>query len=441
MSRPLPRDATKDASARVEAALERFKRSHPRTIDLGLGRVFRLLRALGDPHRALPPAIHVAGTNGKGSTIAFLRAFFEAAGYRVHAYTSPHLERFNERIRLAGELITDARLAEVLERVEAANDGAPITFFEATTAAAFLAMAETPADIVLLETGLGGRLDATNVLDRPAATAITPVGMDHMAYLGGTLAEIAAEKAGILKPGVAAILAPQPEDATAAIARQAAEVKAPLYAAGAVWHACMIGEALSFESPMRSLRLPLPALAGDHQIVNAGTALAVLDCLTGFHVSEEAIAEGLRSVSWPGRLQPVTTGPLARVLPPGSELWVDAAHNREGGEQLARFLSGRRDLPTDLVVGMYYDKQASEFLGEFRGLARRVFAVEFTGEQPCRPAAEIVAAAAANGIPAEPAAGVTDAIARIGGEPARIVVCGSVALIGRVLAANRESVG
>ncbi|HET8727278.1 MAG TPA: folylpolyglutamate synthase/dihydrofolate synthase family protein [Alphaproteobacteria bacterium] len=420
----------------VDAALARLKQLHPRTIDLGLDRVVRLLDALGAPHRGLPPAIHVAGTNGKGSTLAFLRAFLEEAGHRVHAYTSPHLERFNERIRLAGAPIDDTRLLDVLLRVEQACAGEATTFFEATTAATFLAMAEEPADVVLLETGLGGRLDATNVLDRPAATAITPVGMDHMAYLGDSIERIAAEKAGILKPGIAAVIAPQPAKAAAAIAAQAEAVGAPLYAAGADWCAAAADDAMRYESPARVLHLPRPALPGDHQIVNAGTAIAILDRLTGFAVADEAIARGLRSVEWPGRLQQLTTGRLARMLPTGAELWVDAAHNRQGGEQLARFLSTRRDLPTVLVVGMYYDKQSPEFLANFEGLAERLFALEFTGEQPCQPAERIVAAAADHGIPAEPASGVADAIARLGPAPYRLVVCGSIALIGHVLAEN-----
>lgn len=418
----------------AEAALRRLKGLHPSTIDLGLDRVHRLLSALGDPHRRLPRVVHVAGTNGKGSTIAFLRAFLESAGYRVNAYTSPHLLRFNERIRRAGTPIDDWALAEAISRVEAANEGQPITFFEATTAAAFLAMAETPADVTLLETGLGGRLDATNVLDRPAATILTPIGMDHMAYLGDTLALIAAEKAGILKPGVPAILAPQPPEAERVLLEKAAAIGAPV---DRDWRVEATGEGFRFLSSTRSLNLPLPVLPGDHQLLNAGVALAALAHLPDIDVPEEAIRTGLRTVEWPGRLERVRSGALYDRLPTGSELWFDAAHNPEGGLQLGRFLRTLPRRPTVLVTGMYYDKRVEGFLAPLAPLIDRLIAVEFEGEQPCLPASRLLEAASALGIPATDGGGLEMAFDSLsGGGAARVIVSGSIALVGRALAAN-----
>lgn len=418
----------------AEAALRRLKGLHPSTIDLGLDRVHRLLSALGNPHRRLPRAIHVAGTNGKGSTIAFLRAFLEAAGYRVNAYTSPHLLRFNERIRLAGQPIDDRTLVEAIGQVEAANEGRPITFFEATTAAAFLAMAEMPADVTLLETGLGGRLDATNVLDRPAATIVTPVGMDHMAWLGDRLALIAAEKAGILKPDVPAIIAPQPAEAEKALLEKAAAIGAPV---DRDWRVEATIKGFRFLSPARSLDLPLPALAGEHQLINAGAALAALAHLPEIQVPDEAIRTGLRRVEWPGRLERIGSGALFDRLPAGSELWFDAAHNPEGGLQLSRFLGTLPQRPTILVTGMYYDKRVEGFLVPLAPLVDRLIAVEFEGEQPCLPASRLVEAAAALDIPATDSGTLNDAFAGLSdGAPARVIVSGSIALVGRALAAN-----
>ncbi|MEO3435061.1 folylpolyglutamate synthase/dihydrofolate synthase family protein [Inquilinus sp. CAU 1745] len=418
----------------AEAALRRLKGLHPSTIDLGLDRVHRLLSALGDPHRRLPRAIHVAGTNGKGSTVAFLRAFLEAAGYRVNAYTSPHLIRFNERIRLAGQPIDDRVLVESIGRVEAANEGQPITFFEATTAAAFLAMAESAADVTLLETGLGGRLDATNVLDRPAVTIITPVGMDHMAWLGDSLALIAAEKAGILKPGVPAIIAPQPAEAEKALLEKAAAIGASI---DRDWRVEATIEGFRFLSSARSLDLPPPALAGDHQLNNAGAALAALAHLFDIEVPDEAIRTGLRQVEWPGRLERIGSGALFDRLPAGSELWFDAAHNPEGGLQLGRFLRTLPRRPTVLVTGMYYDKRVEGFLAPLASLVDRMVAVEFEGEQPCLPASRLVEAGATLGIPAVDGGALERAFEDLSDSaPARIIVSGSIALVGRALAAN-----
>src|SRR5579884_169620 len=286
-----------------DRVLARLMRLHPKRIDLSLGRIERLLAALGNPQDRLPPVVHVAGTNGKGSVVAALRACLEADGRRVHAYTSPHLVRFHERIRLAGTLIAEEALVALLEECERANGETPITFFEITTAAALLAFARTPADVVLLEVGLGGRLDATNVVRRPAATAITPISLDHQAFLGDTIAAIAGEKAGILKRGAPAIVAPQPPEAACVIAERAAAVGAPLYRWEREWRAWPANGGMRYEGRHWRLDLPPPSLFGPHQIVNAGTAIACLEHLTALPVSAAAIANGLRHIEWPARLQ------------------------------------------------------------------------------------------------------------------------------------------
>ncbi|MGH7031726.1 MAG: bifunctional folylpolyglutamate synthase/dihydrofolate synthase, partial [Stellaceae bacterium] len=339
-------------TATSDTVLARLTRLHPKLIDLSLGRIEGLLAALGNPHEKLPPVIHVAGTNGKGSAIATMRACLEGGGYRVHAYISPHLVRFHERIRLAGELIDEDRLIELLEECERANGGAPITYFEITTAAAFLAFARTPADIVLLETGLGGRLDATNVIRCPAATAITPVSLDHQAFLGDTITAIAGEKAGILKPGSPAIIGPQPAQAAEVFATRAAELAVPLYRFGAEWRCEPDGGGMRYEGPRWRLDLPLPSLLGAHQIINAGTAIACLEQLTGLPLSRDAIAAGLRRINWPARLQRLSRGALVEMLPEGWELWLDGGHNPGAGEVLAAVAASWRDRALYLVVGM-----------------------------------------------------------------------------------------
>src|SRR3989440_8251721 len=319
------------AGHQSDRVLARLTQLHPKKIDLSLARIERLLTALGNPQDELPPVVHVAGTNGKGSTVATLRACLEAGGYRVHAYTSPHLVRFHERIRLASRLIEEDLLLELLEECERANRGEPITFFEITTAAAFLAFARTPADVVLLEVGLGGRLDATNVVRRPAVTAITPVSLDHQAFLGDTVAAIAGEKAGILKPGVTAAIAPQPREAAAVIEARAAAVSAPLYRAQHEWRCDVLGEGMRYEGERWRLDLPLPSLIGAHQVVNSGTAVACLERLSGFDIPTEAIPRGLRHIDWPARLQLLQHGPLVDAVPPDWELWLRCGSNPLGG--------------------------------------------------------------------------------------------------------------
>jgi dihydrofolate synthase / folylpolyglutamate synthase len=428
--------------AASDRVLARLSALHPKRIDLSLGRIERLLKALGDPQDRLPPVIHVAGTNGKGSTVATLRACLEAAGYRVHVYTSPHLVRFRERIRLAGRLIAERALLAVLKECERANRGAPITFFEITTAAAFLAFARTPADVVVLEVGLGGRLDATNVIDRPAVAAITPVSLDHQAFLGESLAAIAGEKAGILKPGAPAVIGPQPEKAESVIEGRAAAIGAPLYRCETEWRCTPAGDGMRYEGRGWRLDLPRPVLPGAHQITNAGIALACLEELAGFALPAAALAAGLRRIDWPGRLQRLGRGPLVAMLPAGWELWLDGGHNPAAGEALAAVAAGWRKRPLDLVVGMLNTKDAAGFLRPLAEVARALHAVTIAGEENPLPAAAIAAAARSVGLQARQsdsvAAALRDIIARDSGQdgPGRVLICGSLHLAGGVLAEN-----
>jgi dihydrofolate synthase / folylpolyglutamate synthase len=420
--------------------LDRLTALYPKAIDLTLDRVRLLLADLGDPQLHLPPVIHVAGTNGKGSTVAYLRAMAEAAGYRVHAYTSPHLVRFNERIRLAGALIEDDLLAALLEEVERVNAGRPITFFEVTTAAAFLAFARVPGDLVLLEVGLGGRGDATNVIDRPAVCALAPISFDHPEFLGDTVAKIAVDKAGILKPGVPAVVATQPEDAAAVIEARAAALHAPLFRAGREWRV-EPGEGSFRYVGRAALDLPLPALPGQHQIGNAGLAIAAVEQLAGFAIASRDIAEGLRRVEWPARLQRLRRGPLVALLPPGGELYLDGGHNESGGAALAdwarRLDDGR---PLDVVIAMRSTKAADAFLAHLAPHVRRLRSISHAGETGWLAAETIADLARAAGIAdvataADPRAAIADLVARASG-PGRILICGSLYFAGHILAEN-----
>ena len=422
--------------------LERLTRLHPRVIDLSLGRIERLLGRLGDPHLKLAPVVHVAGTNGKGSVIAYLRAALEASGRRVHVYTSPHLVRFNERIRIGGEIVGDAELSALLEECETANAAEPITFFEITTAAAFLAFARAPADVVLLETGLGGRLDATNLIPRPAACAITPVSMDHQHYLGDTLALIAGEKAGILKAGVSCAVAAQHPEAKDAIESRARAVGAPLFAEGRDWTMTRRENGLEYADDRERLALPLPVLPGAHQTANAGVAVAVLSLLarTGIATPANAIARGLTDAQWPARLQRLRRGPLVDRLPRGWELWLDGGHNPAAGEALAleaaRWAEAR---PVHLVFGMINTKDIAGFLAPLAPHVRSVRALAIPNEANAVPAEKLVDAARGLGIQAEIAADAATAIEILGAResgPARVLICGSLYLAGTVLADN-----
>ena len=415
-----------------DAILARMMALHPKIIDLTLDRMWRLLAALGHPEKDLPPVIHIAGTNGKGSTQAMIRAGLEAAGHRVHAYTSPLLARFHERIRLAGKLIDESALTAVLDECYAANEGGNITYFEITTCAAFVAMARTPADFTLLEVGLGGRLDATNVIEKPALSIITPVSIDHQQYLGDTLAKIAFEKAGILKRGVACVVGPQPDEAMAVIEARAAALGAPLIAHGQHWHAFEERGRLVFQDETGLLDLPLPVLPGAHQIENAGAALAALRALgTG---SPEA---AMQDAHWPARLQRLRSGPLASSAPE-IELWLDGGHNPAAGQAIARHLASLPNRPTHLICGMLNTKDIAGYLTPMAPHVQSLTAVSIPGEAATLPAETTAAAARAAGIDANTADTVADALAAIAKrEPrARVLICGSLYLAGSVLREN-----
>ncbi len=427
--------------------LERLLGLHPKVIDLSLERVERLLARLDHPERRLPPVVHVAGTNGKGSAIAFMRAILEAAGHTAHVYTSPHLVHFNERIRLAapggGVLVDDDRLADALLRAEKANDGAPITFFEITTAAAFLLFSENPADVVLLETGLGGRLDATNVVDRPAATAITTLGFDHQRFLGDTLAAIAGEKAGIIKDGVPIVSAPQKDEAADVISRTAARRRAPLHLGGQDWTVLEEHGRLVFQDGEGLMDLPAPRLPGRHQFVNAGVAIATLRA-AGMLPGTAAVEAGLGAADWPARLHRLPRGRLLEEAPPGAEVWVDGGHNPDAGEVIATFLADLEDRvqrPLFLVAGMLSTKDPSGFFRAFAGMARHVFTVPVPDHEATIPPAELARLAEGAGLSAEPVASVPTALALLKEgwrfEPSpRVLVCGSLYLAGHVLDRN-----
>ncbi len=416
-----------------DAILERLMRLHPKVIDLSLDRMERVLEALGRPQDRLPPVIHAAGTNGKGSTLAMIRAGLEAQGDRAHAYTSPHLARFHERIRLAGELIAEDALAALLDEVEAANGGAPITFFEVTTAAAMLAFARVPAEWTLLEVGLGGRLDATNVI-APRLSIITPVALDHQAYLGDTLPLIAAEKAGILRRGVPCIVGPQEAAALEVIERRAARLGAPLLAHGQHWQVGTERGRLVFEDETGLLDLPLPALRGPHQIANAGAALAALRHLGA---GEAACEAAMTRAEWPARLQRLRHGPLVAAAP-GAEILLDGGHNPAAGLALAAALAAMPARPTHLICGMLNTKDVAGFLRPLAPHARSLTAIPIPGEANTLDAAETARFAEAAGHAVHRAPGADEAVAEIAARvpAARILICGSLYLAGRVLREN-----
>lgn len=419
----------------------RLRQRHPQRIDLSLDRMRILCAALGDPQDRLPPVVHVAGTNGKGSTVALLRAIAEAAGLRVHTYTSPHLVRFNERIRLAGQLIGDEALNAVLDRVEAAIDrgGSEATVFESTTAAAFVAMSETPADLAIVEVGLGGRLDATNVIERPLLSVITPVDLDHAEFLGTELGGVAGEKAGILKAGARGLIARQAAPAMAVIDAAARAVQAPLTVMGVDFDAWAERGGLSFQDQERFLDLPAPALTGPHQIDNAGLAIAVA---LELDLPEAAIAEGLRSVRWPARMQRLTAGPYGEAARAAdAELWLDGGHNPHAGAALAVTLAERQARaarPLALIVGILANKDAGGFFEALGRSGAAVFTVPFDGAA-AEPEA-LAAVARGHGLGATPCASVEEALSRalrLGA--GRVIICGSLYLAGEVLAGSRET--
>jgi dihydrofolate synthase/folylpolyglutamate synthase len=417
-----------------DAILERMMTLHPKVIDLTLGRVHRLLAALGHPERSIPPVIHIAGTNGKGSTQAMIRAGLEAGGDSVHAYTSPHLARFHERIRLAGELISEPALTDLLDECVQANGPDEITFFEITTCAAFLAFARTRADWTLLEVGLGGRLDATNVVDAPRLTIITPVSMDHEAFLGNTIAKIAGEKAGIIKRGIPVIVGPQHEDGLAVIEAQATKLGAPVLAFGQHWHVWEERGRLLYQDERGLLDLPLPNLPGPHQIQNAGAAITALRFLGR---DEAACEAAVTRAFWPARMQRLRQGPLVD-LAPSVELWLDGGHNPAGGEAVAATLARMPKRETHLICGMLNTKDVAGYMRPLAPQVTRLHAVSIPGEKNTLPAEVTRDAAASCGMDAVAAGSVAEALATIAAQSpeARVLICGSLYLAGAILREN-----
>ncbi len=423
-----------------DAILMRLLELHPKIIDLSLDRMNSILAKLGYPQRQVPPVIHIGGTNGKGSTQAFVRAMMEAAGLKVHAYTSPHLVKFHERIRVAGNLIAEPDLSALLEECEVANGGDPITFFEITTAAAFLAFARTPADYLLLEVGLGGRLDATNVIAKPVACCITSIGLDHQQYLGETLELIAAEKAGIIKRGVPCILGAMPQTARNAIEAVAENATAPLTIAGQDWDCYPQHGRMVFQDQNGLLDLPLPALPGPHQFGNAGNAIAIIRNLQDERITEDHIAEGLKTVTWPARLQRLKGGALSALLDEQSELWLDGGHNADAGVVLADALRAMPNKPLVIIWGMLNTKDATQFFKPLAALADHVVTLAIPGEANAIAADDLAETVRKLGTAASAAANIEDAVrhaAKINAS-ARVLICGSLYLAGHVLAAEEQ---
>lgn len=431
----------------LDVLIGRLSALHQKRIDLGLERMHRLLERLGHPERKLPPVIHVAGTNGKGSTVAYLRATLEAAGLRVHAYTSPYLVRINECFRLGrvggGVLVGDNELRAALEEVERLNAGEPATVFELKTAAAFLLFAQNPADAVLLEVGLGGRLDSTNVVDAPAACVITPVSMDHMDFLGDTLASIAGEKAAIIKRGVPVACAEQAGEAMAVIEAQARRMRAPLFAANESWHVNVEHGRLVYSDDRGLMDLAAPRLFGRHQFDNAGLAIATLRAISAFKINQAAFEAGILGAEWPARMQRLTSGELLSWGPQGSEIWLDGGHNAEGGRVAAAALGDleeRVSRPLVVIAGMMANKDARAFLANFAGLTRHIIAVPIPDTENAMPVDRLADAVRSLGMRVEIAPGIEAALralSRLAYEvPPRILITGSLYLAGHVLGLN-----
>ncbi len=417
---------------RISAVIERLHLLYPRMIDLSTVRLDRLLAALGNPQHRLPPVIHVAGTNGKGSTCAFLRAIGEAAGLRVHVFTSPHLVRFNERIRLAGEIIDDATLEAALAEVEQVNNGEPITVFEVLMAAAFMLFARVPAELCVLEVGLGGRHDATNVVQHPAACAIASISMDHRELLGPTIEIIAAEKAGIMKPGVPVVTGLQPDSVLEVFRTEATRVGTSVAARNSDWTITKTPTGLHYTDRFGALDLPPPSLPGAFQHDNAGIAVAAIRA-SGLAIPESAIVKGIATAEWPGRMQRLT-GRLAAKLPKGWELWLDGGHNPGGGLALAEHVAGWSDRPLHIIVGMKKAKDTAEFLRPLIPHATTLWAVAEPGQHLALPVEDIIAA---SGGVAHPGTTVAEALSHLPATPsARVLICGSLYLVGEVLKAD-----
>jgi dihydrofolate synthase/folylpolyglutamate synthase len=423
---------------------DRFGGLHPRYIDLTLDRVSRLLRDLGDPHLRLPPVVHVAGTNGKGSVVAYLKAIGEAAGLKVHAYISPALISFNERIVVAGQQISDTELLPLIDRCGEVNAGQPITVFEMTTAIAFEAFARHPADLLLLEVGVGGRGDATNVIPASALSVITPVDFDHMDFLGDTLDKIATEKAGILRPGVPCVVGPQPPAAAKAIERAARKIGAPLWRRNVEFSAKRTIGGFRWTGDEHAIELPAPSLAGSHQVDNAATAVACARLLGRqmSAITDKAIAAGVTRATWPARLQHLTAGRLVALLPPTIELWLDGGHNPHAARALAETVADWSGGQTALVWGMQKSKDADAFIRPFAHRVAAVRTVGIDGEPNARSAFELAEIASAAEVPARPAETIQAALLELARMPGvrRVLICGSLYLAGRVLTANQDAV-
>jgi dihydrofolate synthase/folylpolyglutamate synthase len=427
--------------------MARLSAMHPRRIDLGLQRMQRLLERLGHPERKLPAVVHVAGTNGKGSTIAYLRAILEAAGHRVHVYTSPYLVRINECYRLGGAgggvLVEDDELRRALEHCERVNAGEPITIFEIETAAAFHLFSQHAADVVLLEVGLGGRLDATNVIETPLASVISPISMDHTEFLGDSLPKIAREKAGIIRPDVPVICAEQTPEAAAVIEQFARRMHAPLYGARQDWQVSVERGRLVYQDDRGLMDLAAPRLFGRHQFDNAGLAIATLRALPKFRIESSAFEAGIVNAEWPARMQRLASGPLVEQGPRGCEIWLDGGHNAEGGRVAATALGDleeRVSRPLVVIVGMMANKDAGSFLANFAGLTRHIIAVTISHRENAMPPDKLADAARALGMRVEVVADVEAALrslVRLAYEvPPRILVTGSLYLAGHVLSLN-----
>jgi dihydrofolate synthase/folylpolyglutamate synthase len=426
----------------LDELIARLSALHPKRIDLGLERMHRLLARLDHPENKLPPVIHVAGTNGKGSTVAYLRAILEAAGLRVHVYTSPWLVRVNESFRLAGKLVGDDELRSAFAHVERVNAGEPITFFEAKTVTGFLMFAHHPADVLLLEVGLGGRLDSTNVIEAPLASVITPISMDHTEFLGDTLSAIAGEKAAIIKLGVPVISAEQQPEAMTVIEAQARRQRAPLHAAGQQWHVSVERGRLVYQDERGLMDLAAPRLFGRHQFDNAGLAIATLRAIESFKLPHAAY-EGIVNAEWPARMQRLSSGRLSELGPQGSEIWLDGGHNAEGGRVAAAALGDleeRVSRPLVVIAGMMANKNARAFLANFAGLTRHIIAVPIPDQDNAMPPDRLADAARALGMRVEISEGIEAAlrgIAKLAYEvPPRILIAGSLYLAGHVLDLN-----
>ena len=428
----------------IDAILERLTKLHPKLIDMSLDRMHRVLKALGNPERQLPPVIHVAGTNGKGSTTAFARALLEASGRTVHVYTSPHLVRFHERYRIGrpdgGRIVDDETLAAVLLEVERLNGGEPITQFEITAAAGFLLFARNPADAVILEVGMGGRLDATNVITRPAVTVITPVSMDHADYLGDTVAKIAGEKAGILKRGRPCVVARQTPEALAVIEAMAASQRARLLVSGLDWFSREENGRFVYQDEDGLVDAAPPKLIGAHQFENAGTAIAAVKT-ADFSLSAAEIERGLTTVEWPARLQNLAKGRIAKALPVQCEIWLDGGHNPGGGEVLSEAvarMAAREPRPLVMIIGMMSTKDPRGFLTHFTRFRPTVFTVPFSHPAALTPE-DLAAAAGSIGLDATATGSLAQALAAVsalpsGPLPPRVLITGSLYLAGDVLA-------